>query len=1231
MTKIFQCRWPEQVYSLGRIGGAWITKRPAFLVLALVLTAYATPFCSAQTISTGTVSGNVTDSGGAVVPNAIVTIKSIDEGTVNTAKVNKQGEYLFSQIKPGSYTLTVLAPGFETFKMNALNVNASENVRINAPLAVGSVSTTVTVDAPSATVDVRSATIATVIDPTLVENLPVDGNNVVELAALLPGVVDVNAPTTFTSDTGGPTYSSGGSRSNQNLFLVDGAMWNNVYYNTGLNYPPPLMLQEVSVQSVNYKAQYGRNVGSVFNVLTKSGTNKFHGQLWEYIQNKALNASDYLSHLNPKLVQNQFGASVGGPILNNKLFFFLGLQDLRSASEVVSNTRLPTLAERGLSPDGVTPLPCVSSVWSGKHCFSFAADYPAGGNLITSGLMNPYYPSNPYSGPAQSEIRSTAATAAGQSGIYNAKQCDIDLTTLANSASSSTLSASILPNAEIPYECVNPVAVNFYKKYLPIPKINGVPVTQATTLPTTANQPRNDWNGLARVDWNTGHGHTIDARYYVTSVNDQTSNSVTPTGTAVASYDIDANSGGITSGNLGDTWVLTPNLLNVLRVAYKRYNYTVEPIDPTTFIDLGSNVTDPGHPTLPILAASGRFTVGSTNSGYSYSVNADTEIDDDITWTHGRHNIQIGAQWLDLQYIHRYDQPISIIAGGSYTGSGIGDFTMGLITSEKVGNSTNISAAEHVAYFYLQDDWRATPRLTLNLGLRYEFSPPWYQPDGQSVTFVPGYQSYRFPNTPSSLAFQGDPGIPNSIIKTSYSNFGPRFGLAYDVFGSGRMVIRAGFGIFYDALNANTTGIGQPYHYTANYSEPNGSFSQPLLDLTPVPANYTTPATAIFATPLSVNFADPNVTEPYSESVNVGIQERIAAATLAVSYVGKFGRHQIVPVDLNPTIYSCNPANTYYQTSPTTYCLNATTNQASNQARVTYPGFNYGGQGIVDNNSVGSSSYNALQVQYIQRSKRWLTSLASYTYSRSLDDQSSGTTNTNALSMPPNVNTNYGPSDYQATHIVSAGWTLNLPAPHTGPKIERAILSDWVFGGIFSARTGHPFTPILDHDVELNAEPNQRAPLAPGLTKYQPLSNNRHRTDKVNQWFNVCSFSSGFTYSGTAPTPVNDPCGFNSPLSGGYTNGVSRNFLYGPAFIESDFSLRRSINLKVEGMKLQMRVDAFNVFNTPNLANPNATIPSTASSYVTGTAHGAILATTGNNGSVGTNGRRIQLAFILRY
>jgi hypothetical protein len=1199
----------------------------------------------AQAADAGTVAGNVLDAQGGFVINATAILTSTTQGTSQTVNVNARGEYVFSSVTPGTYSLTVTAPTFEKYVAQSITVNAGENIRQDAGLTRGMSSDTVTVEAPSTTVDTRSATIATVIDPNLVNGLPVDGNNVVALAALLPGVTNVNAPTTFTGDTGGPTYNVSGARNNQNLFLLDGLLWNNVYYNTGLNFPPPFILQEVSVQLNNFKAQYGRNVGSIFNAITRSGSNTIHGTVWEYIQNTALNAADYIYQRNPHLVQNQFGATIGGPILKDKLFYLLGYQGLLGTAEVDTKSQTPTLAERGLQAPGI-PLPCITPSYAGMSCANFSSDFtsPASQALIaagTGGVRSPIYATSSYLSSAITEINSTytAQGGTGTSPCITALTAAMALTNVPGFPKP----AEYLPNNEIPSVCFNPVSVNVLAKYVPYPnQINpsgGAPYTVTNTL-----QPRNEHDGFARFDYTHGR-HTIGARTYTTQVADLTSNgAVVAAGTTpgISSYELDANSAGIRSGIVDDTWVLTPNILNVIRVGYKRYNYLTQPTDPTTLNNLGALGTlQQGHPSLPRFEADNRFQLGANNGAYSYSVNASYEADESVLWTHGNNTFQFGGQYLDLDYVHRFDEAPQLVANTQNTSISTADFLIGLPQMTTVGNTTNISAVDHAFYFYGQDDWRIMPRLTLNLGLRYELPLPWYQPDGQSVTFIPGYQSYRFPNTPSSLAFQNDPGVPNSIIKTKYGNLAPRFGFAYDLFGNGKTALRGGFGIFYDTLNANTVGIGEPYHYTATYTEPVGGFSQPLLGENQVPANYSGPASAQFVGPYTVNFADANATEPYTMAMNLGFQQHIAQATLEVNYVAKFGRHQIIPYDLNPAIFDCS--GSYFQANPALYCPNlpnvqSTTATSTYAARAKYPGFGTGGQGIVDNNTVGTSNYNGLQVIYTQRSHKSLSTVVSYTYSRSLDDQSSGTTNVAALPLAPDVASNYGPSDFQATHVVNMGWIYKLPLVMTGPKVERAILNNWTFGGIFNARTGNPINPVLSGDRSLTDERPQRPVLNPGFSIKDAYPKGfRHRSAKVLEWFDP----------GTPSTAIDPNTGIEAafehalnPIPGygcidaasghGCLNPISRNALYGPAFIETDFNLRRTVAIPYRGMEFEMRIEAFNVFNTPNLANPIISLSGSTTTAANLSA-GQIVATVGKNGAVGTNGRRGQISLILHY
>jgi hypothetical protein len=289
---------------------------------------------------------------------------------------------------------------------------------------------------------------------------------------------------------------------------------------------------------------------------------------------------------------------------------------------------------------------------------------------------------------------------------------------------------------------------------------------------------------------------------------------------------------------------------------------------------------------------------------------------------------------------------------------------------------------------------------------------------------------------------------------------------------------------------------------------------------------------------------------------------------------------------------------------------------------VLYPGYNYGGQGVVDNASVATSNYNGLQVIFRQRSKRSLTMMASYTYSRSLDLQSNGQTNQARVPMPANLHSQYGPSDFQSTHVVNGGFVWHLPTLQRGDAIVRGLANGWLLGGIFNVRTGHPINVYLAGDLSLTDERPQRPLKVPGVDPRQPKG--RSRQAEVLGWFNnnLALNSSGIP----DPTICAPPAAFCDPPVGKFGN-VGRNSLYGPAFIVTNGSVGRVFTLPRKG-KLEFKADAFNLFNQPNFSNPNSQLASSASALGN---YGKILSTVGTNGSVGTNGRRVQLSLILTF
>jgi len=1185
-TSLWKCRLPSVLYGLA-IG----------LLVCLSLT--DSPVALGQAQNTGTVAGNVFDSSHSIIPSATITLTSEDRGNVYNAVSNAQGEYTFNDIPVGSYSLQVSAPGFSTFVSHHVVLDSDTRLRVDAAMKPGEVNAQIEVNANEVSVDTQSATLATVIDNALVENLPVDGNNVVAMAALLPGVTNVSAPTTFTDENGGATFNVNGSRSNSNLFLFDGLMWNNLYLNTGVNYPNHAVLQEVSVQLNNYSAQYGRSAGSIFNVVSKSGTNTVHGEIFFHYHNSIFDASNYFSESRPPQTTYQFGGAVGGAIIRDKLFYEAEFESLVGYTAIAGSAETLTPAEEGLNPNGTAYL-CTNPALAGKQCASFAGDArtPA---LVQQLIVNPLFTSpspttfgtNPVQAKAQ--LQSTW-TALGNSGT---SPC---ITTLTN------LGAGYLANAEVPVECFDPTAQAIIKKgYIPSPTVQ-LGSSQFLTATQQTTEPQHSYGGFFRSDYNLSPRQTMVFRFIRNDNSDQRSDGGNSATTGVPSYEIDHNAAFITAGSVTHTFIVSSNVINVATAGYKRYDYSVLPSDPTTLNTLGSTYVYPGYQSLPIINVNTRFTLGNSLDAYTRSVNENEEFIDNLSWVHGKHNFQFGADYLHLQYLNvrtnigRFD----FYGNPGYTNAQASDFIMGLVWQTSVGNTQRISAIQNALYQYAWDNWRITSRLTLNLGVRYEIPWPWYQPNGQAATFVRGYQSSVIPNAPANLAFVGDRGVPRSLINADYTNVSPRISLAYDVFGNGKTAIRLGFGTFYDAIPATIVGLTQPFTYRAGYQYPNGSFTNPLIGLPAIPAPYSGQGPATFTTPYSIIYPNPNYRNSYTYAANFGIQQQISKGSiLEMNYVGRFSRHLMMPVDENPSIYDCSGA--YYQANPTLYCITSHGPTYNYAGRSVFPGFNYGGQGVVDLISEATANYNALQITFRQRSYRNLTMLANYTYSRTIDQQSTLSTS-NATPQPQNIGTQRGPSDQNATQIFNMGWRLGMPKLNSSSRTIKYIFNDWAFNGIYNARTGQPVNVIFGGDELGTDEPNQRPYLIPGMSPTLP--SNRHRSAKIAEWFN--------TQGGPTGTGA-----FEKPAA--FTLGnVGRNSIVGPAYINTQFSLTKNLNFTRfrEGMHGQFRAEAFNVFNTVNLGQPQATLSTS----------GAQASTFGSISSGGTNpNRRIQFGFILYF
>ena len=1183
---------------------------PHLLRLLLLLFTLATGFSGqrsfGQAQNTGELSGQVTDPAHALVPGAAVTLTSEDRGTVLQGTTNSAGGYAFNDVAVGSYTLTITAPGFSTFVLHRVTIDSDTRLRMDAQLKQGSVSTDVVVRANAVAVDTQTATIGQIIDNQLVENLPVDGNNIVALAAILPGVISVNAPTTFTDENGGPTLVANGARSNSNLFLFDGLLWNNLYLNTGINYPNHAAIAQVSVQLNNFSAQYGRNAGAIMNVVSLGGGNTIHGQLFLHVINSMFDAKNYSYALKPPQSTYQYGGAIGGAIKKDRLFYEAEYQGLTGFTAVQAASETLSLAERGLEPDGITPRPCTLAQFAGMTCAYFGGDALPGQSISTL-VYNPVVATSNSSfgtipNTAISQLQSTWL-ATGHAGT---SPCVTMLKSLNN---------SYLTTAEVPNICFDPVMQNIINRgYIPVPTEAQPGTSQYLATPFETPRPQREYGGFLRGDWVITPRHSLELRYYKTENSDFTANGQGSANLGVPTYEVDANAAFITAASIGETAQLSSNLVNVVKVGYKRYDYQVYPTDTTTLGALGANYTYPGYPSLPIINVNTRFKLGATSAAYTHSVNQNIEAFDNVSYVHGNHNLQIGADYLRMQYLKILANPgtFNFYGNPGYTYLQGSDAIMGLIYSESVGNQANIAAIQHALYLYAEDTWRASARLTLDLGIRYELPWMWFQPDGKAATFINGYQSVKFPTAPAGEAFVGDPGVSRSLTGTDYTNLSPRVGLAYDVFGNGKTAIRAGFGTFYDAIPATVVGATEPYTYSAYYQTPSGSLTDPLLGQSAIPTPYNG-GTAQFTTPYSIIYPGKNYKNAYTIGVNFGFQQQVnSSGILEVNYIGRYSRHQMIPLDRNEAIVDCS--GTYYQANPTTYCpggLSVTPLEpypvpADGSAllgtyaqRVRYPGYNYGGGGVVDLVPEATANYNAFQINYRQRSFKNLTVLTNYTYSRTLDEQTALSVS-NSTPYVDNIALQYAPSDQNATHIFNLGFTLRSPLITTGERWVRATLNDWSFNGIYNARSGQPVNLTFGGDYSGTDEPNQRVYLIPGMSPTLPTD--RHRVDRIQEWFNTAAFE-------------------KPPLYGTWGN-VGRNSIIGPSYISANLSIMRNVSLNRyrEGMHAQIRAESFNLFNTVNLGQPNSVYSAGSSTF------GVVTA-----GSPVNENRRIQFGLIIYY
>ncbi len=689
--------------------------------------------------ATAQIAGSIKDSSGAVVPGAKVTLKNSSTNATRTALSNKDGEYLFSLIPIGTYGLTVEQTGFSRYVRTGLTLEINQNAHLDVTLEVGAQTQVIEVTGDVSQVDTISATLGKVETTQRILDLPLVERDTLQLGLLQAGVF---APDQ--DDGSNNPFSVSGQRSESMTFLIDGADNNNFLNNNIVVNPNPDAVAEFKILTNNYQAEYGRTSGGIINQVIKSGANGFHGSLFEFFRNDALNASDYFLQEVPVFKRNLFGGTIGGPIKKDKTFFFASYQGNRRREGQVA----PELTV--LSPS--------------ERTGNF-------GELFTGSSMCPNsQPSDPQFDAGQ---------------LFDPTQAQ--QTVLCSDGQTSVVVGTPYSNNQVP---VDPVIQNYINKYVPLPNRSGNGFVSAPVASIRDDQ------GILRVDHTLSSKDNLSAVYLIDDTSDAYPFEIVKG--ASTGGDVPVGSGfsdgyRYQTGSLSWTHILSPTKLNEFRFASNRVaSLTAVPQDKTSPQSLGFTTVTPDDPAgaaAPPIAVSGAFELGPSPAGPTKIHNVTFQYQDTFSWTQGHHDMKFGGdlRWVRNNFNYDFYNNGSFFFGdfGSFTdpngftsGGALADFVGGYWDNYYQFSNAKYGIRTHSFYVFGQDAWKATKKLTVTYGLRYEYNSPQVDPHNNVLGWFPGHQSTVFPDAPPGILYPGDPGTPNrGLVYPDRNNFAPRFRL----------------------------------------------------------------------------------------------------------------------------------------------------------------------------------------------------------------------------------------------------------------------------------------------------------------------------------------------------------------------------------------------------------------------------------------------------------------------
>ncbi len=1109
---------------------------------------------------TASLVGQVLDSSGATVPAAEITAVNTETDFTYRATSDQAGEWTISPVRIGTYRVSISAKGFKTSVVEAITLDVQQRQQVNVKLEPGHITEILTVQETAPLLETETSERGQVINSRTMAGLPLNGRNPVQLAQLTAGVT-LSEP--GARDESGFGFSANGARSLENNFMLDG-----VDNNSNLpdllnetNYvvmPSVDALQEFKVETDSYGAEFGRATGAVVNATLKSGTNEFHGVLYEFLRNEHLDARNFFDPSLPPYHQNQFGATLGGPILRDKLFFFTDYEGLRIRQGQTDTALVPTAAQR-----------------SGDFSSQLDLTSPTGvpdcnGNMTYAGeLFN---------------TRSTQVSPANPAGLSQTGYCGVPVAYAANG----------FPSNVIPASQLDPLGLKLAQLY-PLANANGLGYNYVSN--PVLSQDRNQ--GDVRIDQVFS---PKDTAFYRFSISQQPA--IIPSPFAGI-----ADGGGFFSGieqnngysaAISETHSFSATLVNELRLGYNRlhssrfqFNYNQ---------DVSGTVGFPGVPYspgtnnggLPQLTFSDMSNLGSPTYLPSNEIQNTYSVADTFTYIAGKHTWKFGGEIRPEEFtIYQPADPRGSMGfGPQFTdnagapgtgGSGFASLLTGQPDGGNINNLNNVDYLRHNYALFAQDDWRVTPKLTLNLGLRYEYFSPVYERFNAQANFNPSTGQLDIPSNENVSLTPILAGIlpvnhtaSDALVDSDKNNFGPRVGLAYQA--TSRLVLRSASGIFYNGeengpYSNPSPGFNPPFFVSQSFTGPCSlpSYNPAAQDCS-VPGISTLsqgfPATSL-TDPNTPNLfsIDPGIRTPYTIQWHATVQYQLTKnSLLEIAYVGSKSTKQYTYLNVNQAAPSADPSAPLAPRRP----------------------FPYVDSSIGYLNSAGNSEYDGLQAKWQHRFGNGLSFLVNYTYSHALGDASNanlGAQNNDSFRWSQYPQWEHGNLDFDMRHRFVASYSWELPFGR-GKKFASDVnaftdllIGHWEVAGVTTISSGTWFTVTDANNNFANSDGQQRPDAVPG----QSASG---RPCIPGTFFNTCAFT--------------------DPALGSFGN-VGINTLEGPAMNNSDVSLLKTFRAG-EKRRFELRAECFNIANHTNFlfAAPgpqnsnNATVLGTPSfGYVT--------------------------------